>query len=72
MRIASEMAENGKISEAVAAFEKIAADSSFNTTLQNVAKLRAGLLLVDSGSMEDVAKQLGSLAESGKPFRHSA
>ncbi|MBL4598332.1 MAG: tetratricopeptide repeat protein [Rhizobiaceae bacterium] len=72
LRIASEMAENGKISEAVAAFEKIAADSSFNTTLQNVAKLRAGLLLVDSGSMEDVAKQLGSLAESGKPFRHSA
>ncbi|PCI04173.1 MAG: hypothetical protein COB78_07525 [Hyphomicrobiales bacterium] len=72
LRIASEVAKRGDVSEAVAAFDKIAADSSFNATLQSVAKLRAGLLLVDSGSMEDVTKRLGALAEGGEPFRHSA
>ncbi|MBL4891851.1 MAG: tetratricopeptide repeat protein, partial [Rhizobiaceae bacterium] len=72
LRIASEVAKRGDVSEAVAAFDKIAADSSFNSTLQSVAQLRAGLLLVDSGSMEDVKKRLGDLAEGGEPFRHSA
>lgn len=72
LRIASEVAKRGDVSEAVAAFDKIAADSSFNSTLQSVAQLRAGLLLVDSGSMEDVTKRLGDLAEGGEPFRHSA
>lgn len=72
LRIASEIAKRGDVSEAIAAFDKISADSSFNATLQSVAKLRAGLLLVDSGSMEDVTKRLGALAEGGEPFRHSA
>ncbi|MFK5978616.1 MAG: tetratricopeptide repeat protein [Rhizobiaceae bacterium] len=72
LRIASEFAKRGDVSEAVAAFDKIAADSSFDATLQSVAQLRAGLLLVDSGSIEDVTKRLGALAEGGEPFRHSA
>ena len=72
LRIASEVAKRGDVDEAVAAFDKIAADSSFNATLQSVAQLRAGLLLVDSGTMEDVTKRLGALAEGGEPFRHSA
>lgn len=72
LRIASEMAKRGDVSKAIAAFDKIAVDSSFNATLQNVATLRAGLLLVDIGSVEDVTKRLGALAEGGEPFRHSA
>ena len=35
-------------------------------------QLRAGLLAVDTNSLEDVTKRLEGLAGAGLPFRHSA
>ena len=45
---------------------------SFDETLRDVAQLRAGLLLVDHGTYDQVADRLETMADTGKAFRHSA
>lgn len=72
LRIASDLAKAGKSEEAVAAYDAIAGDSAYVGAFQSVAKLRAGLILVDSGSYEDVAQRLAGLSKAGGSFRHSA
>ena len=72
IRLAAEFAKKGDIDKAIEAFESIAGDNGFDETLRNVARLRAGLLLVDHGSYEDVTGKLQSMANTGQPFRHSA
>ena len=72
IRIAGELAQQGDVDQAVEAFDAIAADSSFDETLRNVAKLRAGLLLVDASGYDEVLARLESMAEAGASFRHSA
>lgn len=72
LRLAAELAKKGEPLKAVEAFDAIAADTSFDETLRNVAKLRAGLLLVDHGTYEDVSQRLQEMSETGKSFRHSA
>ncbi len=72
MRMASELAGKGDIKGAVAAYDKIAGNSKIDQSYRDIAQLRAGLLLVDSGSREDVVKRVGALAKPGTPFRHSA
>ena len=72
LRIASEMAARGDYSDAIAAYDEIAASASFNDTFKSIAKLRAGLLAVDNNSLEDVKSRLQQLAGPGQPFRHSA
>ncbi|MEM7290668.1 MAG: tetratricopeptide repeat protein [Pseudomonadota bacterium] len=72
IRLAAEYAKNGKPDEGIAAFDSIANDTAFDETLRNVARLRAGLLLVDHGSYDQVADRLQSMADTGKSFRHSA
>ena len=72
LRLAAEYANQGETDRAIEAFDSIAADSGFDETLRDVAKLRAGLLQVDHGSYEDVAGRLQQLANTGEPFRHSA
>lgn len=72
LRIASELADAEKFEEAISAYDEIAADGSFNEAFQSVARLRAGLLLVDHGDLAEVEAHLSDLATAGKPFRHSA
>lgn len=72
MRMASELTEKGQPKEAVAAYDKIAENSKIDETYRDLARLRAGLLLVDIGSVDDVKKRIGSLAKAGIAFRHSA
>ncbi|MCE3518965.1 hypothetical protein LXJ58_29895, partial [Escherichia coli] len=57
---------------AVAAFDEVAADASVPQSLRDLAKLRAALLLLDTGSYDDVAKRVESLSSDGNPMRHSA
>ena len=66
------MAARGDYSDAIAAYDEIAASASFNDTFKSIAKLRAGLLAVDNNSLEDVKSRLQQLAGPGQPFRHSA
>jgi len=72
IRVAAEYAKNGNPEKAVAAFDSIANDSSFDATLRNVARLRAGLLLVDTGTYDQVTDRLNQMANAGQSFRHSA
>lgn len=72
IRLAAEYAKKGETEKAIEAFDKIANDTGFNETLRNVARLRSGLLLVDTGSYDQVSDRLQTMSETGKSFRHSS
>ena len=69
MRIAAETARNGDVSTALSQYDEIAADNSFDASFREIARLRAGLLAVDSSSYEEVKSRLEPLAQAGQPFR---
>ncbi|CAN1567002.1 Tetratricopeptide repeat-like domain containing protein [Rhabdaerophilaceae bacterium] len=75
-RLASEMARTAKDdaarADAVSAFDAIAADSSIEADWRDIARLRAGLLLVDTAPFADVEKRLLPLISGTAVFRHSA
>ncbi|MBX3596906.1 MAG: tetratricopeptide repeat protein [Rhizobiaceae bacterium] len=72
MRAATVLAEKGDAAAAVAAFDAVAKDSSADVALKDIARLRAGLLLVDSGSYADVADRVQTLAGDTNPMRSAA
>lgn len=72
LRSATVLAERGDAAGAVADFDAIAADSSADMALRDIARLRAALLLVDSGTYAQVADRVGQLAVDTNPMRFSA
>ena len=71
MRAAAALAQ-AKPADAVKAFDEISADSSFGTTWQDLAAVRAGMLLVDTAPLAEMRQRLEPLAEPTRSFRHSA
>jgi hypothetical protein len=67
-------AELGSVSpvDAVRAYDDLAADNSLGAIWQDLAGLRAGLLLVDSAQLADMRRRLDPLAEPSRAFRHTA
>jgi hypothetical protein len=61
-----------KPADAVKAYDDIAADKSVGQTWQDLAGVRAGLLLVDTAPLADLRRRLDPLAEPGRTFRHTA
>jgi hypothetical protein len=61
-----------KPADAVKAYDDIAADTSVGQTFQDLAGVRAGLLLVDTAPLADLRRRLDPLAEPGRTFRHTA
>jgi hypothetical protein len=61
-----------KPADAIKAYDELAADSSLGTTWQDLATVRAGMLLVDTASLADMRKRLDPLAEPTRSFRHTA
>ena len=57
---------------AVAAFDALAADSGIGQRFQDLAALRAGILLVDTARLNDMTRRLEPVAEPKRTFRHSA
>lgn len=72
MRGASELAKTGNVDEAVKKFDAIAADASAEENLRSIARIRAAMLLVDSGSVSDVESRVAPLSAPGAPYRASA
>lgn len=72
MRTATVLANKGDAKGAVAVFDQVAADSGTDAALRDVAKLRAALLLIDSGTYGDVSQRAGPLAVDTNPLRNSA
>jgi hypothetical protein len=71
MRAAGALAQV-KPAEAVKAYDEISADSSVGTIWQDLAAVRAGMLLVDTLSLADMRRRLDAAAESSRSFRHTA
>lgn len=57
---------------AVKAYDEVASSSGISQTMQDLAALRAGILLVDTASFDEVRRRLEPLSQSGRPFRHTA
>jgi hypothetical protein len=72
MRLATLKAEKGDAKAAIADFEAIGKDGANPAAIRNVAKLRAGWLMVDSAKYEDLAAQVEELAAASSAVRHSA
>jgi hypothetical protein len=71
MRQAAELAYTDA-KAAVTAYEKIAADGSVGPALQDLAGLRAGVLLIDAGSFGEARTRLEPLSAERRPYRHTA
>ena len=71
LRAAAELAQT-KRADAVKAYDELTADTSLGATLQDLAAVRAGMLMVDSAPLSDMRRRLDSVAEPGRTFRHSA
>lgn len=56
----------------IAAYDEIAKDSSAGTIFQQLAGVRAGLLAVDTASLDEMTKRLEPLAQATGAFRHTA
>ncbi len=72
MRAATVLDAKGDRAAAVAAFDAVAADSSIDEPVRHMARLRAGLILVDSGSYADVSSRVETLTADTNALRHSA
>jgi len=71
LREAAELAR-GDNKAAVAAYDEIAADRSVGQVIQDLAAVRAGLLMVDSAPYADLRTRLEPLTGPERAFRHSA
>ncbi len=70
-REAAELAEKDRPA-AVKLYDAIAADGGQSPAMRDLAAVRAGLLLVDSASLDEMQKRLEPLTAGGRPFRHTA
>jgi hypothetical protein len=70
-REASEQAVTNKAA-AAASFDAIAQDISVPSLVRDLARIRAALILVDTGSQADVVSRAEPLAATGNSWRHSA
>jgi hypothetical protein len=58
--------------KAVDLYKQIAADTSIEQVMRDLASLRAAGLLIDAGSYVDARKLLEPLAQPGRDYRHAA
>ncbi len=61
-----------KPADAIKAYDELSADASLGQTLQDLAAIRAGMLLVDNAPQAEMRRRLEPLAEPARGFRHTA
>jgi hypothetical protein len=71
MRAAGALAQS-KATDAVKAYDEISADASLGAIWQDLAAVRAGLLLVDTAALTEMRRRLEPAAEPTRSFRHTA
>jgi hypothetical protein len=71
VRAAAELAQSDPRA-AIAAYDKIAADSGMPAVLRDLAQLRAGAMSIDNGSFGDVQARLDPLTGTDHVFHHTA
>jgi hypothetical protein len=70
-REAAELAKTDPAA-AVKAYDSLAAESGLGRSLQDLAVIRAGLILVDTATLADLNTRLEPLTATDRPFRHTA
>lgn len=58
--------------DGIAAFDTIASDSAVPAVPRDMARIRAGLLMVDSASLDEVRQKVGAIATGTGPLRNAA
>ena len=58
--------------KAAAIYDSLANDASIDPAMRDIARLRAGVLLMDTADYNDIRVRLEPLAAPGAPFRNSA
>jgi len=76
-RVLARLREAGELASrdpkgAVALYDEIAASSATGQPLQDLAALRAAMILVDGAPLNEITRRLKPLAQAGAPFRHTA
>lgn len=71
LRAAGELAQTDR-KAAVAAYDTLAADKNAGQVIDDLATVRAGLLLIDSAPYSEMQKRLEPLTGPGRTFRHTA
>jgi len=71
LREATELAQTDQ-KAALGAYDALAADKNAGQIIEDLAAVRAGLLLVDSAPYSEMQKRLEPLAGSNRSFRHTA
>jgi hypothetical protein len=72
MASAAALAAKGDKEAAIKAYDQAAANSSLSDEFRDIARLRAGLLAVDTEDYAGVSARLEPMAAAGQPFRSLA
>ncbi|MGI9356925.1 MAG: tetratricopeptide repeat protein [Rhizobiaceae bacterium] len=72
LRTAAELAEKGDKEAAIARYDEVIVDGGAEENLKDIARIRAGMLLVDTAGVTEVQARVGALAAPGGPWRSSA
>jgi hypothetical protein len=70
-RQAADLAERDPAA-AVKAYDELVADRGADPVMQDLAAVRAGLILVDTATLEEMNRRLEALTGADRAFRHSA
>jgi len=70
-RLATETGRDNP-ADGIKAFEALADDTSLGKVLQDLARIRAGYLAVDSAAYADLAAKIEPMTAAGEPWRHAA
>ena len=71
LRLADEIAA-GDAARATTEFDRLSGDTSIDPLFRDVARLRAGMLMLDAGKGTEATARLSPLAVSSGPFRSTA
>jgi hypothetical protein len=71
LRAAADLAQT-KPADAVKAYDAITADPSVSQAIQDLAAVRAGMLLVDTAPFAELQNRLEPLTTANRTFRHTA
>lgn len=72
LREAGVLAAQGKADDAVKAYDAIAANTSFDASLRDLAKMRAALVLADTAAPADLEARVKPFDVAGNDWRHTA
>lgn len=72
MRAASVQQAKGDTAAAIAAFSEVGRDGQAPPAMRDLAKMRAAWLLIDTGTYEQVAAEVESMAVPANPLANSA